>query len=78
MLSQLSEVIPHTKIITSETLPKPLSVVPCIIENDNENDNDNDTDNDNDNDKDKDKDKDNNKNKDVKTWAQVYQLQEVG
>ena len=33
MLSQLSELIPHTKSSTSETLPKPLSAVPRIIEN---------------------------------------------
>ena len=33
MLYQLSELIPHTKSITSETLPKPLSAVPRIIEN---------------------------------------------
>ena len=33
MLSQLSEIIPHTKSITSETLPKPLSAVPRIIKN---------------------------------------------
>ena len=33
MLFQLSELIPHTKRITSETLPKPLSAVPCIIKN---------------------------------------------
>ena len=33
MLSQLSELIPHTKRITSETLPKPLSAVPRITEN---------------------------------------------
>ena len=33
MLSQLSELIPHTKRITSKTLPKPLSAVPRIIEN---------------------------------------------
>ena len=33
MLSQLSELIPHTKRITSETFPKPLSAVPQIIEN---------------------------------------------
>ena len=33
MLYQLSELIPHTKRITSETLPKPLSAVPCIIDN---------------------------------------------
>ena len=32
MLSQLSELIPHTKRITSKTLPKPLSTVPRIIE----------------------------------------------
>ena len=29
----MSELIPPTKKITSETLPKPLSAVPCIIEN---------------------------------------------
>ena len=33
MLSQLSELIPHTKRITSETLPEPLSAVPCITKN---------------------------------------------
>ena len=33
MLSQLNEPIPHTKRITSKTLPKPLSAVPRIIEN---------------------------------------------
>ena len=33
MLSELSELIPHIKSITSKTLPKPLSVVPWIIEN---------------------------------------------
>ena len=33
MLYQVSELIPHTKRITSETLPKPLSAVPRIIEN---------------------------------------------
>ena len=33
MLSQLSELIPHTKMITPETLPKPLYAVPRIIEN---------------------------------------------
>ena len=32
MLSQLSELIPHNKSVTSKTLPKPLSAVPCIIE----------------------------------------------
>ena len=33
MLSQLSKLIPYTKRITSETLPKPLSAVPRITEN---------------------------------------------
>ena len=33
MLSQLSELIPHTKRITFETLPKPLSAVPHVIKN---------------------------------------------
>ena len=33
MLSQLIELIPHTKRITSENIPKPLSAVPHIIEN---------------------------------------------
>ena len=33
MLSQLSELFPHTKTITSDTLPKPLSAFPRIIEN---------------------------------------------
>ena len=33
MLSQLSELIPHTKRITSKTLPKPLSAVPHFIKN---------------------------------------------
>ena len=33
MLSQLSELIPYIKRITSETLPKLLSAVPRIIEN---------------------------------------------
>ena len=33
MLYQLSELISHTKRITSETLPKPLSAVPRIIKN---------------------------------------------
>ena len=33
MLSQLSELIPHTKRITSETFPESLSAVPCITKN---------------------------------------------
>ena len=33
MLSQLSEIIPHTKMITSKTLPEPLSEVHCITKN---------------------------------------------
>ena len=33
ILSKLSELIPHTKRITSKTLPKPLSAVPHVIEN---------------------------------------------
>ena len=31
MLSELSELIPHTKSITSQILPKPLSAVPRIV-----------------------------------------------
>ena len=33
MLSQMSDLIPHTKRITSETLPEPLSAVLCITKN---------------------------------------------
>ena len=33
IISQLSELISHTKRITSETPPEPLSAVPRIIEN---------------------------------------------